>query len=299
VDIKASGLRWHLPYPIESRIIVDVGQVRTATTTNKPTMLTQDENIVELEIAVQYRVKDPADYVFNVRAPDNIDNQNSSTLFRVMESSVREVVGKNEMDFILGEGRAEIAASTKELMQRVLDGYGAGLEVTSVNLQQVQPPEAVQGAFADAIKAREDEARFKNEAEAYSNGVIPRARGEAARITQEADAYAQEVVARANGEAGRFLKLLVEYNKAPEVTRERLYLESVQSVLARSGKVMVSTRNGSSNLLYLPLDKLMKSEDLPSLPSATVGTPILQNSDDAGAESERRARSDRSGRVGR
>ncbi len=240
-DMTLPGPHWHIPYPIETVEKVDVGKVRSAQ--NKVSMLTQDENIVEVELAVQYRVKDAADYLFNVRLPD-IDNdradQSRGTLFQVMESALREVIGKNSMDFILGEGRADIAAKTKVLMQSILDDYASGLIVLNVNLQQSQPPAAVQGSFADAIKAREDEIRFINEAEAYSNGIIPQARGEAARMMAEANAYRERVVENSIGEADRFNKLYEEYRKAPEVTRERLYLQAIQSVLSRSNKVMIN-----------------------------------------------------------
>ena len=257
-DMTLPGPHWHIPFPIETVEKVDVGKVRSAQ--NKVSMLTQDENIVEVELAVQYRVKDAANYLFNVRLPD-IDNdradQSRGTLFQVMESALREVIGKNSMDFILGEGRADIAAKTKVLMQSILDDYVAGLIVLNVNLQQSQPPAAVQGSFADAIKAREDEIRFINEAEAYSNGIIPQARGEAARMMAEANAYRERVVENSKGEAERFTKLYDEYRKAPEVTRERLYLQSIQSVLSRSNKVMINVDEGN-NVFYLPLDRMMQ-----------------------------------------
>ncbi len=242
------GPHWHIPYPFEAVEIVNVDEVRD--TQHQATMLTQDENIVDVELAAQYLVKSAENYLFQVRQP-------SPTLKQVMQSAVREVVGKSEMDFILGEGRAEIAERTKKLMQGILDFYKTGLLITTVNMQQAQPPEQVQGAFADAIKAREDEVRFKNEAEAYANGILPKARGEAARIEQESNAYKDRVIARADGEAARFKKLLGEYEKAPAVTRERLYLEAVESVLGSSSKVMLDVVGGN-NLLYIPLDKFLQ-----------------------------------------
>jgi membrane protease subunit HflK len=248
LETTTPGPHWHIPYPIESVEIVNVDEVRDAP--HQATMLTQDENIVDVELAVQYLVKSAKDNLFQTRLPD-------STLKQVMESSVREVIGKSEMDFILGEGRAEIAVRTKKLMQGILDYYKTGLLLTTVNMQQAQPPDEVQGAFADAIKAREDEVRFKNEAEAYANGILPQARGEAARIEQDSNAYKDRVIARAEGEAARFDKLVNEYEKAPEVTRERLYLESIESVLSNTSKVIVDTQD-SNNLLYLPLDKLLQ-----------------------------------------
>jgi membrane protease subunit HflK len=242
------GPHWHIPYPIETVELVNLTEVRSAQ--HKATMLTQDENIVEVELAVQYLVKSPQDYLFKVRLPD-------ATLRQVMESAMREVVGKSKMDYILGAGRAAIAADTKQIMQSTLDGYQTGLLVTTVNMQQAQPPEQVQDAFADAIKAREDEVRFRNEAETYANGIIPQARGEAARLEQEANAYRDRLVARAEGETARFTKLLSEYQKAPKVTRERLYLDTVETVLAHSSKVMVDVSDGN-NLFYLPLDQLIQ-----------------------------------------
>jgi membrane protease subunit HflK len=242
------GPHWHIPYPIETAELVNVTEVRSVQ--HKAAMLTQDENIVEVELAVQYVVKAPEEYLFEVRLPD-------ATLRQVMESAMREVVGKSKMDYILAEGRAEIAEDTKLLIQATVDGYQAGLLITTVNMQQAQPPEQVQDAFADAIKAREDEVRFRNEAEAYANGIIPQARGEAARLEQGAHGYRDRLVARAEGETARFTKLLTEYQKAPDVTRERLYLDAVESVLTNSSKVMVDVKGGN-NLLYLPLDQLIQ-----------------------------------------
>lgn len=250
------GLRWHLPYPIETATIVDVQNVRNAQ--HAGTMLTQDENIVDIEIMVQYRVKDPVAYLFNVADPDAPEfSPARGTLGQVMESALREVVGRNDMDFVLLEGREAIAADTQILMQETVDAYGTGLDVVKVNLQRAQAPQAVQGAFADAVRAREDEARFRNEAEAYANTVIPEARGKAARAVEEAAAYRDQVIARSEGEAERFEKLLAEYRKAPDVTRERLYIETIQEVMSRSSKVVVDVEGGN-NLLYLPLDKIMQ-----------------------------------------
>jgi membrane protease subunit HflK len=215
-------------------------------------MLTQDENIIDIDISVQYRVKDAQNYLFEVRTPD-VPNQQVGTLYQVMESAVREVVGKSSMDFILSEGRAEVAQATRTLTQEILDSYKTGLEVVTVNLQQAQPPEPVQGSFEDAIKAREDEVRFRNEAEAYSNSVIPEARGQAARLEEEATAYKEQVIAEAEGNASRFEQLLVEYQRAPRVTRERLYLDTIESVLTNSSMVVVDVEGGN-NLLSLRLD---------------------------------------------
>lgn len=254
------GPHWHIPFPIEAAEIVDIDRVRSVQ--NKARMLTEDENIVEVELAVQYRVKSAADYLFNVRRPDSEDGENPAegTIFQVMESALREVVGQSKMDFTLGEGRAEIAAKTRTLMGNILDEYRSGLDMISVNLQQSQPPRAVQDAFADAIKAREDEIRFINEAEAYKNGILPKARGEAARMREEALAYRQRVIANAEGEAERFLQLLTEYQKAPVVTRDRLYLQTIESVLSNSSKILLDVSSGN-NIFYLPFDKLLEMRD--------------------------------------
>lgn len=240
-------------------------------------MLTQDENIVDVRLAVQYQVKDPRAYLFHLIDPESV-------LVQVVESAARETIGKSTMDFVLTEGRSDIVADIKALSQRILDSYGpdqasgevpaaagkeaprmgagesqgggAGLQIVTVVLQDAQPPEEVQDAFADAIKAREDEQRLKNEAEAYANEVIPKARGQAARRLQEAAAYKEQVVAQAQGEASRFEQLLSAYQKAPEVTRERLYLETLESVLSQTSKVLVDVKS-TNNLLYLPLDRLL------------------------------------------
>jgi membrane protease subunit HflK len=212
-------------------------------------MLTQDENIVDVKLAVQYKVKSASDYLFNVNDPE-------TSLRQVIESAIRETIGKNKMDFILKEGRSEVTAQTRDQVQSILDRYKAGLQVTTVNLQDAQPPEQVQDAFADAVKAQGDQQRVINEAEAYSNDIIPRARGNAARLMAEGNAYKEKVIAEATGEASRFSQVLKEYKKAPKVTRKRLYIESIESVMSNSSKVMVDVKGGG-NLLYLPLDKMM------------------------------------------
>ena len=262
VDTLMPGPSIRLPRPIEQVIRVDVDQIRTvevgyrsegrqqAAILSEASMLTQDENIVDVKLAVQYKVKSPADYLFHDRDPD-------ITIRDATESSIREVVGKSKMDFVLKEGRSEVAARTKELLQAILDRYNNGLLVTSVNLQDAQPPEQVQEAFLDAIRAREDQDRLINEAEAYANEVIPKARGGAARITEDANAYKAKIVATAEGDVSRFSQILHEYQKAPEVTRERMYLESMESVMNNTSKVLVDVEKGS-NLLYLPLDKIMQ-----------------------------------------
>ncbi len=277
------GPHWHAPYPIESVERVNVTEIRTAQ--HKATMLTQDENIVEVEVAAQYLIEQPEDYLFQVRLPD-------VTLRQVMESALREVVGRSKMDYILAEGRAEVAAKTRELMQAILKEYKTGLLVTALNMQQAQPPAAVQDAFADAIKAREDEARFRNEAQAYANGILPQARGEAARLKQEAIAYRDSITENAQGEADRFVKLLQAYRQAPAVTRERLYLETVEQVLSGSNKVLVDVAQGN-NLFYVPLEQLMKQPKPLHLPetgaaaSPTGGTFSRRAASNSGSASER------------
>ncbi|GBE10931.1 modulator of FtsH protease HflK [bacterium BMS3Bbin12] len=249
------GPHWHIPYPIEQVRRVNVARIRTVQFgsrsgelgSRKALMLTKDENIVDVELEVQYRVKNARAYLFNVRNPDTV-------LLQVAESALREVVGKSTMDFVITTGRARVVAQTEVLTQGILDHYGAGLEVTSVNMPYAQPPEQVKSAFDDAIKAREDEQRYKNEAEAYANGIIPVARGGAARLMQAAQGYKSSVVAQAEGRTSRFLQVLTEYRKAPAVTRERMYLDTMQSVLSNSTKVLLDVKGGH-NVFYLPLGR--------------------------------------------
>jgi membrane protease subunit HflK len=263
-ETTQAGLNWHMPAPVESVELVNVRRQRfievgyrsggsqqtLGSVPKEALMLTKDENIVDVRLAVQYQVKDAKDFLFNVVSPE-------ITLKQVTEAAQRGVVGSSKMDFVLTEGRTEIVAQIREEIQDVMDSYESGVQITSVNLQDAQPPEQVQGAFEDAIKAREDQQRLINEAEAYSNDVIPKARGAAARKMEEAQGYKQQVIARAEGETSRFLALLGEYKKAPEVTRNRLYIESVQSVLTHSNTVFLDVKGGN-NLMYLPLDKLIK-----------------------------------------
>lgn len=242
------GLSVRLPWPFERVIKVNTGQINTVT--HEASMLTRDENIISVEAAVQWRVDDPTNYLFEVAHP-------AATLHQVVESAIREVVGRNTLDFVLTEGRSEIEAKQRERMQGVLDEYNAGIRITSVDLQKVKPPEAVKEAFDDAIKAREDEQRLINEAQAYRSGIIPRARGQAARMHEEAEAYKARVIARAEGEANRFELLLGEYEQAPQVTRQRLYLDTMEYILDRNSKVLMDIE-GSSNLTLLPIDKLLQ-----------------------------------------
>lgn len=266
IGITQSGLNWHLPAPIERVDIVNVKQQRfievgyrssgneqaVGSVPKEALMLTKDENIVDVRLAVQYQVKDAKQFIFNVVNP-------AATLKQVTESVQRGVVGSSTMDFVLTEGRSEVVTQIKKEIQDVMDNYQTGIQITSVNLQDAQPPEQVQNAFEDAIKAREDEQRLINEAEAYSNDVVPKARGAAARKIQEAEGYKEQVIAQAEGESNRFSKLLSEYQKAPDVTRKRLYIETMESVLAQTNTVLVDVK-GSNNMLYLPLDKMVQQQ---------------------------------------
>lgn len=242
------GLSIRLPRPLERVIKVNTGQVNTVS--HKASMLTQDENIVDVEVAVQWRVQNPENYLFEIAAP-------AASLRQVVESAIREIIGRNKLDFILTEGRGDIEREQSDRMQSVLNEYQAGILVVSVDMQPAQPPDPVKDAFDDAIKAREDEQRLINEAEAYRNEIIPRARGEAARVREESMGYKERVVARAEGDANRFELLLDEYQKAPRVTRQRLYLDTMQYVLDRNSKILMDTE-GSSNLTYLPIDRLLE-----------------------------------------
>jgi membrane protease subunit HflK len=248
VAILQPGLNLRFPRPIEKVIKVNVGQLRSIT--HKATMLTQDENIVDVEVAVQWKIRDPAAFLFNLYAP-------AATLRQVTESAVREVIGKSELDFVLTEGRSEIAQRQEVLIQEIMDIYESGVGIAKVEMQSAKPPEQVKAAFDDAIKAREDEQKSVNQAEAYRNDVIPKARGGAARIREEASGYKAKVIAKAEGEASRFEQLLAEYQRAPEVTRQRLYLDAIESVLSSSSKVLMDSKN-SNSLMYLPIDKLLE-----------------------------------------
>ena len=266
--IAQPGLHWHYPYPIQELRVVDMQQVRSSK--HQTTMLTQDENIVEIVLAAQFRVKDAPNYLFNLRGPDN-------TLKQAMESAIREVVGKSKVDFVLYEGLEVISNNTKVLMQEILDRYNSGIEVTTLNLEKTQPPAPVQSAFDDVIKSREDLERYIQEAQAYANTIVPQARGEAARITEEAKGYKEAIVAKAEGEAERFEALLTEYTKAPDITRERLYLEATQSVFTNSTKIMIDTEGGN-NMMYLPIDQIMKnSQSGASSNSGSVNRPSNSN----------------------
>lgn len=242
------GPHWHFPYPIEDVLKVNVDQISSFR--HKATMLTRDENIVDVELTVQSRIQDAADYLFQDQNPEK-------TLRDTIETSVREIIGKSDLDFILTEGRSAIADRIMQTAQGLVDAYKTGLVITSVNTQPAKPPEQVKNAFDDAIKAREDKERLENKAEAYANEVVPKARGEAARQIADAKAYKDRVIAEAEGESSRFTAVLKEYQRAPQVTRERLYLDAMETMLGQTSKVMLDSA-GSNSLMYLPLDKLIQ-----------------------------------------
>lgn len=247
-EIKGPGLRWNPPI-IDSWEIVDVVRVRPHR--HDALMLTKDENIVDVTVSVQYQIADPMKYVLDIRDADG-------SLAQATESALRHVVGGSIMDDALTTGRELIAQEVRGRLQNYLDRYSTGLEVLIVNIEDSSPPNQVQEAFDDVIKAREDEVRARNEAETYANGLVPEARGQAQRMLQDAEAYKEQVISEAQGDAARFSLLLAEYQKAPDVTRNRLYLESIQGVMSNSTKVMVDVEGGN-NILYLPLDKIAQS----------------------------------------
>jgi membrane protease subunit HflK len=298
------GLHWHIPAPIEQVQVVNMEQQRflevgyrsggrqqsLGSVPKEALMLTQDENIIDIRLAVQYQIKDAKDYLFNVADPDE-------TLKQVIESAERAVIGKSTMDFVLTEGRGKVADEIKSEIQQTLDQYRTGIRVSNVSLVDAQAPEEVQAAFMDAIKAREDEQRLKNEAEAYANEVVPKARGAAARLLEESEAYKQRVIARAEGDASRFKQLLAEYDKAPEVTRERLYLDTIEEVLARTGTLLIDVKNGN-NLLYLPIDKLQKTAS-PLMPSRDTENTTITTPEISDSGTPRSIRSTTRGREGR
>ncbi len=249
-SVQKPGPHWHWPWPIARSEIVNVARNRSLSL-SKQAMLTSDENIVVIDMSVQYDVKDAQAYLFNVQNPDE-------TLYSVIESVLREVVGKSQMTPVITEGRGEVADKTLEESQKIIDGYGTGINIQSVNLQNAQPPEAVQAAFEDAIAAREDKQRFIQEAEAVRNKVIPEARGQAAQMKEEARAYRTRVVERAEGNVSRFDAVLGEYQDAPQVTRKRLYMDTMERVLGDTGKVVVDREGEGDNLIYMPLDRMLR-----------------------------------------
>ncbi len=275
-QVTDPGPHWHMPFPIERVVKVNVDQLDSFR--HNATMLTRDENIVDIELTVQSRIQDPVDFLFQDQNPEK-------TMRDATESIVREIIGKSDLDFILTEGRSRVAALIKTGVQSLIDEqYKTGLLVTSVNMQPAKPPEQVKAAFDDAIKAREDKERLENKALAYSNGILPVARGAAARVVEDAKAYKDKVIAQAEGDVSRFKAVLTEYEKAPEVTRERLYLDAVQDVLSRNSKVIVDVKD-SNSLMYLPLDKIMQRG---GVGSAAMPRSELDSSTESQAGSEQR-----------
>jgi membrane protease subunit HflK len=268
------GINWHLPWPIQSAETVNLSGVRSvevgrpvlikATNQKDSSMLTEDENIIDVRFAVQYRLKDPTDYLFNNRDPD-------AAVVQAAETAVREIVARSKMDTVLYEGREKIGVDLAASIQKILDSYKTGIYVTSVTVQNVQPPEQVQAAFDDAVKAGQDQERLKSEGQAYANDIIPRAKGTAARLIQEAEGYKARVVATAEGDAGRFKQILVEYSKAPQVTRDRMYIDTMREMYNNVTKILVDTTK-SNSLLYLPLDKIIAQVSAESTQAATGQT---------------------------
>ena len=284
-EITQPGPRWHIPYPVETAEIVNQEQVRTnevgyrsssaggtSQELRESLMLTGDENIIDLQFAVQYNLKSVQDYLFNNRSVEN-------SVRGAAETAIREVVGKSDMDYVLYEGREEIAIKTNELMQDILDRYRSGINITSVTMQNAQPPEQVQAAFDDAVKAKQDLERQKNEGQAYANDIVPKARGTASRLIAEANGYKAAIENEAKGNASRFDQILTEYTRAPEVTRNRLFLETQEQIMSSVSKVIVDQK-GSNSLLYLPLDKLINQKS--SLKGEQDQTQASNQKDDSG-----------------
>jgi membrane protease subunit HflK len=290
-----AGFNWRLPYPIQRHELIFVTQIRSvdvgrdtvikATGLRESAMLTEDENIVEIKFAVQYRLSDARAYLFESKDP-------ASAVVQAAETAVREVVGKMRMDSALSDERDQIAPRVRALMQKILDRYKVGIEVVGINLQQggVRPPEQVQAAFDDVLKAGQERERAKNEAQAYANDVIPRAVGAASRLKEEADAYKARIVAQAQGDSQRFKSVLAEYQKAPQVTRDRMYIDTMQQIYSSVTKVMIDSRQGS-NLLYMPLDKIIQmtgqSYETGAPASAVAAVPVNPATDAAASADAR------------
>ena len=282
-EITQPGPRWHIPYPVETVEVVNQEQVRTievgyrssssgvaSQELRESLMLTGDENIIDLQFAVQYNLKSVQDFLFYNRSAEN-------SVRGAAETAIREIVGKSEMDFVLYEGREEIAVKTASLMQDILDRYQTGINITSVTMQNAQPPEQVQAAFDDAVKAKQDQERQKNEGQAYANDVIPKARGSAFRLIEEASGYKVSIENEAKGNASRFEQIMVEYNRAPEVTRKRLFLEAQEEILSSVTKIIVDQKD-SNSLLYLPLDKLINQSNVGGNRNNNPGSQSMNDS---------------------
>jgi modulator of FtsH protease HflK len=282
---RDAGFNWRMPYPIERHETVALTQLRSveigrstptsAAGLKESSMLTQDENIVDIKFTIQYRLKSAADYLFQNRNPDD-------AVKKAAESAIREVVGKGTMDAVLNKDRESIQRDVVKSVQTQLDRYKTGILIQTVNIQNVQPPEPVQAAFDDALKAGQDRDRLKNEGQAYANDVVPRAKGTAARLKEEADGYKANVVARAEGDAQRFKSVLTEYQKAPQVTRDRMYTDAMQQIYSSVTKVMVDSKQGS-NLLYLPLDKLMQAAGTGASATSSADIAVIPSTPAAAA----------------
>ena len=279
VDTVGDGLGWRFPWPIETVTKVNVQALLD--TASSPRVLTAESTMVELKLSVQYRIKDPKEFLFNVQDP-------KGTLGEVGESAIREVVGRNDQRAILNQNRARIEQDTREIMQRTLDQYEAGLVVVNVNIVGAQVPEPVQQAQNDSVKASADRERMVKEAQAYANNILPVAEGNAAREVQNAEAYKSQIVSLATGEAARFAQLAAAYDKAPAVTRERLYLESVESVLKSTRKVVIDSKAGNGSMIYLPLDKLIERTRESDANTVTVRPPVNVEGDSSSSDSRQR-----------
>jgi membrane protease subunit HflK len=263
-EVVLPGLHWNPPL-IDKVMVENVTGVRSSSHDSE--MLTEDENIVKVKMTVQYVISDITAYLLNVREPDK-------SLYQATESALRHVVGSTEMHEVLTEGRAEVAVAVKDRIQAYMEDYGTGINVTQVNIEETAPPDAVRAAFDDVIKAREDEVRLRNEADAYANQVVPEARGQGQRYTEEAQGYKERVTAQSRGEAERFNKLYAEYKMAPEVTKTRMYIDTLESVMSNSTKVMIDVEGGN-NILYLPLDKILEQNQVAN---ASTGRPSESDS---------------------
>ena len=280
VRTTSGGFNMRLPWPIDRRTVINVTEF--VSFTDRTRMLTQDEALVDIDLAVQYRRVDPVKFAFNVRNPEE-------TLGEVSESAIREVIGQSKLDFVLEAGRQEISAKTKDLVQRTIAAYNTGIEVISVNLQGVSVPDQVAPAQKDAIKAREDKERATLSAETYANDIVPKARGAAVSVVEGARAYRSRVIADADGRTQRFLALAAEYQRAPAVTRERLYLETIEQVLGSSAKILVDVE-GTGNMIYLPIDKLIEQRSPARGPTDTPPTIRLEDGSELEAEDPRARR---------
>ncbi|MFU8831269.1 MAG: FtsH protease activity modulator HflK [Wenzhouxiangella sp.] len=276
------GFNVTLPRPIEEVHKVNVSRVRSLESQSR--MLTGDENLIDLAFAVQYRVFEPEKFLFNVQQPED-------SLAQAADSSIREIVGTNNMDFILEIGRGQIAIDAQALLEEIIARYDPGIEITSFNLQEVRPPGQVRSAFDDVVRAREDQIRFANEAQAYANQEVPEARGRAARVMEEAQAYRESIIAQATGESDRFIAIHTEYSLAPEVTRERLYLETLERVFGRSAKILMDVTD-SNNMFYLPLDTMRGAGTAPPPPVPLMAPQEQQRP----TQTDPRARRGREGR---